>query len=162
MTTNAADSGVWTLLSGDELRKDFRKRMPRSLVKLVSSRPREEAKAKRAKWEADGWVFEKRNKKTFRMTKPKPVGQALEDYVWSLLAAMGFEEMSSGRNFQIPVGTAKPKQVDVFAKDDLSALVVSCKESAVSGPRSLQGELESLNGLSPHFPDQPRGCVVIR
>jgi DNA sulfur modification protein DndB len=90
------------------------------------------------------------------MRKRKPTGDALEDYVWSMQAAMGFDEMNKGRNFQIPVGPSTPKQIDVFAKDELSALVVSCKERAEWGARSMQSELESINGLKRYITKEIR------
>ena len=100
---------------------------------------------------ADGWEVVRRNKNTLRIRRPKPVGQQLEDDVWSLLALAGFPEMSSGRNFTIPVsgeGTqVPPKQIDVVAVDDDTALVIECKASESPRKRSLQKELNETRAL---------------
>ena len=147
MSTSTTPSGVWSLVSGKELESELRRRKPQNLFSQFKSSPRNVASAKRSELEANGWELDKRLKSAIRMKKAKPIGDALEDAVWALLAGMGFDEMNKGRKFQIPIGSSIPKQIDVFAKDELSALIVSCKENAQWGPRSLQAELESLSGL---------------
>ena len=113
MPTTALAGGVWSLVSGDELQIELRRRKPQFLYTQVKSRPRDDANVKRLELEAAGWEFDRRGKTTFRMRKPKPIGDALEDYVWSLLANMGFGEMNRGRKGRssgahINVGTSTP------------------------------------------------------
>ena len=99
----------------------------------------------------DGWEVVRRNRRTLRVRKPKPVGQQLEDDVWTLLAMAGFSEMSSGHRFTIPVSSGSvevpPKQIDVLAVDDDTALVVECKASEDPRRRSLQKELNETRAL---------------
>ena len=61
------------------------------------------------------------------MAKPKPDDEKLEDEVWCILAQMGFKELSQGRQFKIAVQEGlEPRQIDVFAKDDDSVVIVEC------------------------------------
>ena len=120
----------------------------------------------------DGWEVFRRNKKTLRLRKPKPIGQQLEDDVWALLALAGFPEMSPGRNFTIPVSgdsaEVPPKQIDVVAVDDDTALVVECKASEGPRKRSLQKELNETRALqqpirewiNTQYDDRRRVCFI--
>ena len=120
----------------------------------------------------DGWEVVRRNKRTLRVRKPKPVGQQLEDDVWTLLALAGFPEMSSGHNFTIPLSSGSvqvpPKQIDVVAVDDDTALVVECKASEAPKRRSLQKELNETRALqqpirdwiNSQYDDRRRICFI--
>ena len=93
----------------------------------------------------------RRNRKTLRVRKPKPADQKLEDETWTLLALMGFNYLNKGRNFKIPIKdgvTVMPsKQIDVFAADGETALVLECKASEELKLRSLQKDLNETRGL---------------
>ena len=120
----------------------------------------------------EGWEVVRRNKKTLRVRKPKPVGQQLEDDVWTLLASAGFPEMSSGHNFTIPVSSdgyeVPPKQIDVVAVDNDTALVVECKASEAPRKRSLQKALNETRALqkpirdwiNTQYDDRRRVCFI--
>ncbi len=99
----------------------------------------------------EGWELFRRNKNTVRVRKPKPIDEQLEDEVWTLFAQMGFEHLSKDRNFKISVDSSNsgvpPKQIDVFAADDETAIVVECKASEVLRSRSLQKDLNETRGL---------------
>lgn len=94
-----------------------------------------------------GWEVERTNKATTRLRKKKAPDRALEDDVWSLLARVGFTQLSQGRLFQIPIATHAGKQIDVLAADDETVLVVECKTSATVGPRSMAKDLTEAQGL---------------
>ena len=120
----------------------------------------------------EGWEVVRRNRRTVRFRKAKPEDQRLEDDVWTLLALMGFSEMSSGRQFRIPINNSNsgipPKQIDVLAIDGDTALVVECKASEVLRRRSLQKDLSETRVLQDGirstihslFPERPRICFV--
>ena len=120
----------------------------------------------------EGWEIVRRNKNTLRIRKPKPIGQQLEDDVWTLLALMGFPEMSPGHSFAIPVSGADaqvpPKQIDVVAVDEETALVVECKASEGPKRRSLQKELNETRALqqpirdwiNTQYEDRRRVCFI--
>ncbi len=122
------------LIAGSELEAELRLRRSASLFKRV-------APSDVAVHEADGWTVARANKYSVRLQKAKPIDQALEDDVWSLLARLGFTQLSQGRRFVIPVtkgpGQTASKQIDVLAADDETALVVECKASAPAKPRSM-------------------------
>ena len=80
--------------------------------------------------EAEGWRVFKRNKRSIRVYRDKPIDRQLEDDVWSLLYRMGFEELNADRNFTIQLSEkAPPRQLDVFAKDHETVFIVECTHS---------------------------------
>ena len=95
----------------------------------------------------DGWLEMKlteagRPKKNKPLTrtlyKVKPRDEIWENRVWCVFAGMGFDEMSEGRQFTILQTTdRKPRQIDVFAKDDECALVIECKTKEKHGKKSI-------------------------
>ena len=111
------------LVYGDELPKVYRARKQKLLFKTVPNENVEAAKT-------EGWEVFKANRNTTRLSKSKPVGQALEDETWCLFADMGFDQMNARADFVIPVakkgGEVPPKQVDVFAKDKDTVLMIEC------------------------------------
>ena len=132
------------LISGREMRTELRTRRLAFAEKTIPF-------SEEFSHAEEGWTVVKRNKKTLRIRKPKPVGQQLEDDVWVLLALAGFPVMSGGHNFTIPVSgddaEVPPKQVDVVAVDDETALVIECKASEDPRRRSLQRELNETRAL---------------
>ena len=153
------------LLSGPEIQRELRQRRKTSLEKTI--RMDEQTDHIDAGWEAARY-----NKRTVRVRKSKPVGQQLEDDVWTLLARMEFDYMSGGRNFRIAInepGTnVPPKQIDVLAVDSETALVVECKASENVNSRSLQKDLNESRALQENirstihtnFEGRPRVCFV--
>lgn len=91
-----------------------------------------------------GWVPGRRLKRDTWLDRPKKHQDQLEDDIWCLLFRMGYDELN-GANFQIPYerpnGSIDKKQIDVFAKDNETVLVVECKSSKSRTRRSLQKDL---------------------
>lgn len=139
--TSTGKSGVWTTVQEADLQRELRSRRSPYLFRNVKRPQRGSGEI------PDGWEIDRTNKQSLRLRTPKPVGDALEDEIWTLMANMGFEELNQGRNFKIPTG-GDEKQIDVFARDGLSCLIISCKANSKWGKRSLQMELESLDHLS--------------
>jgi DNA sulfur modification protein DndB len=81
--------------------------------------------------EDEGWVVDKRNKKSVRMRKPKPPDIAFEDRVWAAFAKLNFTSLNKDRTFTVRYGQgqSETQQVDVFAADDEVVLVIQCKSS---------------------------------
>ena len=163
-STNQLD---WTenLVFDPEIRREFRRRRKSHLEKSVEF-DQESLHVR------DGWEVARYNKLSVRIRRQKPVGRAFEDAVWSMLALMGFDSMNSGYKFRIPVSTSDadvpPKQIDVFAVDGETALVVECKASAKLRSRSLQKDVNETRALQDpirraihaHFNNRPRVCFV--
>ncbi len=99
--------------------------------------------------EAEGWHTFKRNKRSVRMAKPKPPDELLEDEIWTILAQMGFNELSFGRQFQISMGKdLPPRQIDIFAKDDETVLIVECTHRSAAGRKSMDSLIQKLSTLA--------------
>ena len=99
--------------------------------------------------EAEGWHIYKRNKGSVRMAKPKPPDELLEDEIWTTLAQMGFTELSLGRQFQISMGkNLPPRQIDIFAKDDETVLIVECTHKSVPGRKSMDSLIQKLSTIA--------------
>jgi len=98
--------------------------------------------------EQDGWSIAKRNKKSVRMSKPKPMDRQLEDDVWCLLYKLGFKEFNSDRNFTIKLGANAPgRQIDIFAKDDETVFIVECTHSQEQKSKSIKLLIDKINGM---------------
>ncbi|MEE4540341.1 MAG: DGQHR domain-containing protein [Erythrobacter sp.] len=74
--------------------------------------------------------------------------EQLEDEVWTILAQMGFKEMSKGRNFTIAVEDGlEPRQIDVFAKDDETVIIVECTQRENPGKKNMATLIEKIRAI---------------
>lgn len=91
-----------------------------------------------------GWEIVKVLKRETRVRRKKKASVQLEDDVWSLFKRAGYHEMNRKLLF-VPFeredGSIDRKQVDVFARDDETVLVIECKTKEKRGRRSLQKDL---------------------
>ncbi|MDN3677238.1 DGQHR domain-containing protein [Flavobacterium paronense] len=93
------------------------------------------------KYFGEGWELVKDNKTTSRIKKIKSHDVLFEDKVWSILARMGFETLNADSNLKLPYlkdNTIPGRQIDVFAADSETILVVECKSSMEMQKKSLQ------------------------
>ena len=101
--------------------------------------------------EVQGWIVQRPGKRRSRLKRPKRHDRWLEDRFWCLLYSMGYRALN-GANFKIGFrrsnGSAGTKQVDVYAEDGETALVVECKSRTERGRRSLQKDIEESRALS--------------
>lgn len=105
---------------------------------------------------ADGWVFQKKVKgHKARLQKPLSIDAQLENRVWLLFYLMGYREIGGGRDFRIRFTRKNEqggeKQVDVFAKDDETVVIVECKTCEKPKKRSLQKDIEEFANLKGHI-----------
>jgi len=115
------------LIQEEDIKASLRKRGKTYNEKTISGKTKA-IREKKAKLEAtDGWEILRKSKKSFRLKKDKPLDEQLEDEVWCILAKMDFDELSDGRNFKIKDGN-RDRQIDVFAKDRETAIVVECTQ----------------------------------
>jgi DNA sulfur modification protein DndB len=113
----------------------------------------------RALREAEGWIFLRENKATFRMRRAKRFDEILENRFWNVLYRFGYAELNSGRQFRIVVGKGADgteKQIDVFAKDDETVVIAECKACETPTKRSLLKDLNELAGLKKPIADAVR------
>ena len=136
------------LVLGDEISSELRRRKSRDFYKSVSGSTKKLISEKVKLEEEDGWRVVRKNAKSTRMAKPKPADEQLEDEVWSILAQMGFKEMSKGRNFTIAVEDGlPPRQIDVFAKDDESIIIVECTRRDEPGKKNMANLIEKIRAI---------------
>jgi DNA sulfur modification protein DndB len=105
---------------------------------------------------ADGWIFQKKVKgHKARLQKPLSIDAQLENRVWLLFYLMGYREIGGGRDFRIRFTRKNEqggeKQVDVFAKDDETVIIVECKACEKPKKRSLQKDIEEFANLKGHI-----------
>ena len=135
-------------VSGDEITTELRRRNRKDVNKIVSGSSKKLIAEKAKMEEADGWRTVRKNAKSTRMAKAKPVAEQLEDEAWSILAQMGFKEMSKGRQFTIAVEDGlPPRQIDVFAKDDETVIIVECTRRDTPGKRSMTQLIEKIRAI---------------
>ena len=142
------DQYLGPLVSGDEITTELRRRKRKDVYKTVSGSSKKIIAAKVKLEEDDGWQTFRKNAKSTRMAKAKPVDEQLEDEAWSILAQMGFKEMSKGRQFTIAVEDGlPPRQIDVFAKDDETVIIVECTRRDKPGSKSMAQLIEKIRAI---------------
>jgi len=136
------------LVLGDKINSELRQRKSKDIFKTITGSTKKIVDEKVKLEEEDGWRVHRKNAKSTRMAKSKPTDEQLEDEVWSILAQMGFKEMSKGRNFTIAVEDGlPPRQIDVFAKDDESIIIVECTRCEEPSKKSMAGLTEKIKAI---------------
>jgi len=104
--------------------------------------------------EARGWTVQRAGKRVTKIKKLKGHDKWLEDRIWCLLKTMGYQVLN-GKNFKITFvrddGSAGKKQVDVYAEDDETVLVIECKSKEERGRRTLQKDIQETISLQNYF-----------
>lgn len=104
--------------------------------------------------EAQGWQVQRQGKRSTRLKREKSHNKLLEDRLWCLFFAMGFRVMN-GENFKIHFtraeGSVGNKQVDVYAEDNETAIVIECKSRESRGRRSMQKDIHESILLKTYF-----------
>lgn len=112
-----------------------------------------------AKFLADGWIVHGETTKNLKLKRPKPHDVSLEDRVWALCYKMGYPILSGNRfsiTFHRDDRSLGKKQIDVFAKDDETCLVVECKSRDRRGRRDLQKDIHETIALQKPFANSIR------
>ncbi len=131
------------VVTGDDLQQAKRERKK----EYVDSRERKDSLTS---LEADGWtlISEYKDMRFIKVRKPKPADVLFENKVWMLFYSMGYSEMNRDRTFEISYSKkdkSLTKQIDVFAFDGETALVVECKTAEnPKTAKDFKTELESL------------------
>lgn len=101
------------------------------------------------KYTDNGWSVVKEYKSTVRVEKNKSQDVSFEDEVWCMLAKMGFHILNKHRYFRIPYFSQDEKltqQIDVFAADDETVLIVECKSTQTPKQSSFKEAIEAIGG----------------
>lgn len=106
--------------------------------------------------QADGWEYAgdysgktKSGGQKIKLRKEKKFDEQFEDAVWTMFYKMGFNLLNKDRRFTIyDPDSAYSQQIDVFAADDETVLVVECKASEVrkAGTTTFKKPIEALGG----------------
>lgn len=103
--------------------------------------------------EAEGLelVFEYKDKRFVKMRLSKRFDVRFENKVWLLIGSMGFTSMNKDATFKVSYSKENPsltQQIDVFAADEETVLVIECKSAEKPGTRKdFKKEIEAFNGM---------------
>ncbi len=169
MSENLREKFFNSLVTDKSLRSEIKKRQKAFIYESIPSELLE-------KYESDGWVLEKKFKQTTRMRKLKPFDIAFEDEVWSVIANLGFSTLNKDRRFRLPYSDdlTLTQQIDVFASDKETILIIECKASeseikkgnfketieAIGGKK--EGILKALKKLYPESKPKVRFILATR
>ena len=112
-----------------------------------------------AKFEADGWTVGREGSRKVRIKKPKSFDALLEDQTWCLFYRMGYPDLNGPKCkicYSRQDGSEGEKQLDVFAKDDETVVIVECKARETRGRRTLQKDLHETESLQKAFANSVR------
>lgn len=136
------------IVSGNEIGPELRRRKAKDVYRTVTGSTKRLVADKVRLEELEGWRTVRKNAKSTRIAKAKHAEEQLEDEVWIILAQMGFGEMSEGREFSVAVGDgAGRKQINIFAKDDETAIFVKCAYRKVPSRRNMSALIEWIQSF---------------
>lgn len=133
------------LISGKEIISELQKRKSDYIYQSISKKYKEEIEEALTK----GWEQDKEFKTVIRFRKFKSHDVRFEDRVWTLFALLGFSTLNKDRNFRVPYDKNNPlltQQIDVFAKDDESILIIECKSATQNKKGDFKKELDAIKG----------------
>ncbi len=96
---------------------------------------------------SEGWDIDVKLKTVTRLSKAKPNDIAFEDKVWTLFALMGFKIMNKYNALSLPYENKNPMlthNINVFAKDDETVLLIECKAADKNKMGDFKNELEAI------------------
>ena len=101
--------------------------------------------------EEEGWEYVKdyADSKSVKVRKEKPFYERFEDQIWLLFFQMGFKHLNRDANFKMNYDFNNPdftQQIDVFAADDETILIVECKSSEDLNEVQFKKDIEKLHG----------------
>lgn len=95
-------------------------------------------------------VFDYKNPDYVKMRKPKAFDVCWENTVWLLFRNMGFDIMNKDSSFKISYSRENPsltQQIDVFAADEETVIVVECKSAQTPcTKRDFKQEIDAFKG----------------
>jgi len=103
---------------------------------------------------AKGWEVCRTGKRVTRIKQAKPHHQMLEDRAWGVLHLMGYDELSEiafAIKFRRATGSLGSKQIDAFACDSETAIIIECKSRTDRGRRSLQKDIGETVALQKYI-----------
>lgn len=142
MTENTKIELLGKLVNEKEISRQLKVRIKDSLSETIKLKDLD-------KYLADGWKISRETKSSVIVRKSKSNDIDFEDRVWSLFAQLGYKFMNKDRYFHLPYDKLNPEnsqQIDVFAKDDETLLLIECKAANENKRGDFKKELEAMVG----------------
>lgn len=132
------------VLSQAEVKNALRERKKTYLEKTIFRSSLDDEKT-------EGWEFykETRNEAKVKVRKNKSANVIFENRLWVLFASMGFYELNRDAKLEIEYtanAMSHKKQIDVFAADNETVLVVECKCAIKPKQYPWKTNIESIKG----------------
>lgn len=125
------------LTTAGQRQSEFKKRKQKVVQRSI-------APADKQSWLEKGWELQRDGKRSVRIKRPKRHDEALEDRVWCLLYRLGYTRINGEKatiSFQREDGTWDKKQIDAFAFDEETAIIVECKSRETRGRKYFSKDL---------------------
>lgn len=92
------------------------------------------------------WIEVVAMKTKVRMQRPKPVGIAFEDKIWSLFYDLGFRNLNRDEHLELKWGEGEGdhKQIDVLAVGEEAIFVVECKAASKITTSSFKSVIDEI------------------
>ncbi|RQO65187.1 hypothetical protein DBR43_30500 [Pedobacter sp. KBW06] len=142
MTEELKTKLIGKLITDTDITRELRIKKPDSYFESVSN-----SSALLKEKLSLGWELKAELKTKTRIYKKKPSDIAFEDKVWTLFALLGFKLLNKDRHFHIPYDKRDcnlTHQVDVFAKDDETVLIIECRSTSKDKIGDFKQELEAM------------------
>lgn len=99
----------------------------------------------------EGWEFVStyKDERFVKVRKEKPHSEQFEDKVWGLFAGMNFTDMNADAHFHMSYDYQNPaatQQIDVFAADGETVIIVECKSAAKPTEGVFKKAIEAFHG----------------
>ncbi|MFC0516513.1 DGQHR domain-containing protein [Mucilaginibacter angelicae] len=94
----------------------------------------------------EGWEVDVILKSKTKLSKPKPNDTLFKDKVWSLFARLGFKFLNK-ESFNLSCDKkdlSAVHNIDIFAKDDETVLIIDCQSSIKNSVSSFDEHLEQI------------------
>jgi DNA sulfur modification protein DndB len=97
-------------------------------------------------YEADGWVLNRKLRRSVVMRRRKPHDALFEDRVWAAMAKLNFLMLNKTRPFRLTdkPGINERLPINVFAADDEVALVIQCRSTQAPARSLFRQEVEGI------------------
>jgi DNA sulfur modification protein DndB len=131
-----------SLAKSNELKSIYKKRTNHFIYETIKPELFE-------RYKTENWLFDKKNQHTIRIKKLKPFDEIFEDSIWCMFQKMGFTEMNKDRNFKLSYSDENTlmQQIDIFAADSETILIVKCKASDEQLKKaSFKETIEAIGG----------------
>ncbi|MEM8987293.1 MAG: DGQHR domain-containing protein [Pseudomonadota bacterium] len=152
MSSRANNTSIQTFLTPlleDKSEIESARRARRSKYDYVSVHP-----ADVEQYLSEGWEIQREGKSKTRLKRIKRHDILFEDRLWVLCSNMGYHTLNGASfkaEFERDSGTKGKKQIDVYAEDDETVLIVECKSKQSRGRRTLQKDIQETKSLQSYI-----------